>query len=260
MNMGKIFLPIHFKMGKFLFIFILLGVTLYAAPIYSFNSMSVNYLDWRKSTEEKTTKRDFSFVKVDGGFGYEWIDFYGYLTLEHPSKSYNDAFPNNQRYVAFVDTDIEMKNSFKLHIQNFYVKSNDFYVNDFVVGFGYKYQNNNGFWIKPFIGVHHTYDTFYKAWNGYMGGWVLDYRFRLFENQFSLFQWNEIEFKRDKKFYEDGGVAIGDGKSYGLNGSLSFWWYLNEIFSTGLEYRYAKNKLGNIGYQDAFVYTLKYGF
>lgn len=238
----------------------LVSVSLYADPLYTFKSVSLNYIDWTNTTEAKTEQRDFSFVKVDGGFGYEWVDFYGYVTLEQPTKSYDNEFPDNQRYVGFFDTDIEIKNSFKLHIQTFYAKSRDFYVNDFVVGLGYKYQKNSGFWIKPFIGVHHTYDTFYKDWNGYMGGWVFDYRFKVLENQFSLFQWNEVEFAREKSFYEDDGAAIGDGKSYGLNGALSLWWHVNNDISGGLEYRYAKYKLGTTEYQSAYVYTLKYNF
>jgi len=198
-------------------------------------------------------------VKLDGGFGYGWMDFYGYLTLENPTKSYSEDFPNNQRYVGFGDLDIKLKNNVKLHIQNFYSNSNSFSVNDFVIGLGYKYQQKN-FWIRPFLGVHHTYDTFYKGINGYMGGWVFDYRFKLFDQNFSLFQWNEIEFAREKKFYETDGVPVGDGKSYGLNGAISLWWFITQSISSGLEYRYANHKLGNIEYQSGYTYTLKYNF
>lgn len=187
------------------------------------------------------------------------MDFYGYLTLENPTKSYNNDFPNNQRYVGYGDLDIKLKNNLKLHIQNFYSNSHDFSVNDFVIGLSYRYQIEN-FWIKPFLGLHHTYDTFYKGMNGYMTGWVFDYRFKLMGQNCSLFQWNEIEFGRNKKFYEDNGIPIGDGKSYGLNGALSLWWFITQSISSGLEYRYADHKLGNIEYQAGYTYTLKYNF
>ena len=177
---------------------------------------------------------------------------------ENPTKSYTDD-TNSLRYVAFGDFDIKIKNGFRLHFQNFYSKSSTFYVNDFVIGGSYKYESD-GFWIKPFIGLHHTDDTFFSGFNGYMGGWVFNYDFQILNEKFSLFQWNEIEFKRRKEFYEDGGVPIGDGKSYGLNGALSLWWYMNDSYTSGIQYRYAKHKLGNIEYQSALIYTFKYNF
>jgi len=93
-----------------------------------------------------------------------------------------------------------------------------------------------------------------------MTGWVFNYDFKIFNKKFSLFQWNEIEFKRDKTFYKDGEVPIGDSKSYGLNGDISLWWHINNDITGGLQYRYAKYKLGNAEYQSAFIYTLKYNF
>ena len=128
------------------------------------------------------------------------------------------------------------------------------------MGASYKYESDFGLWIKPFIGVHYTYDTYFHGLNGYMGGWVFNYDFGMFNQKFSISQWNEIEFGRDKKFYEDDGEPIGDGKSYGLNGALSTWWHINDDITTGVQYRYANHKLGNIEYQSAFIYTLKYNF
>lgn len=220
----------------------------------------MSYLDWSKATEKKTAHKDFTFLKIDGGFGYEWIDFFGYITLENPTKEYKEEYADNQRYVAFTDIDIAIQNNFKLHIQDFYTHSNTFTVNDFVVGFAYRYQNSSGFWIKPFIGLHFTNDTYFDGLNGYMSGWTFHLPFKIYDESFVLFQWNEIEFAREKKFYEDQGTPIGDGKSYGLNGSMSFWWYINDTISTGFEYRYAKHKLGNIEYQAASIYNFKYKF
>lgn len=183
------------------------------------------------------------------------------MALENPAKSYDADFPSNQRYSGFVDTDFEIKNSFKIHVQNFYINGRDYYVNDFVLGISYKYHNESGLWIKPFLGLHHTYDTYYKGWNGYMTGWVFNWPFELLHNSFYIFQWNEIEFARDKSFYEDeNGENIGDGKSYGLNGSVALWWQMNDIFSSGVEYRYADHKLGSIEYQSAYIYTIKLNF
>jgi len=264
MTMDKIFLFTNLKdnyLKKLFFISLLLGGSLFAKPLYSFKSVGISYLDWTNSTEKKTTQRDFSFLKLDGGFGYDWMDFYGYVSLENPIKSYDDNSPHNQRYVGFVDTDFKLIDDFKLHIQDFYLNSKEYSVNDFVLGFSYKYNNFNGFWIKPFLGIHITNDTYFDGFNGYMTGWVFDYRFQIYNQNFSLFQWNEIEFKRTKDFYQlNDGTPIGDGKSYGLNGSISLWWLINNDFSSGAEYRYANHKLGSIEYQSAYIYTLKYNF
>jgi len=246
---------------KIIFALLFCSYVVYADPLYSFKSIGISYLDWSSSTEKKTSQRDFSFLKLDGGFGYSWMDFYGYVSLENPTKRYDEKSPHNQRYVAFADTDFKIIDNFKLHIQDFYLNSKEFSVNDFVVGFSYKYSNNNGFWIKPFLGVHITNDTYFDGFNGYMTGWVFDYRFSIYDQKFSLFQWNEIEFARVKSFYQlDDGTPIGDGKSYGLNGSITLWWLLNKELSIGGEYRYANHKLGSIHYQYAHIYSLRYSF
>jgi hypothetical protein len=248
-------------MKKLLYISIFISSLLLAKPIYSFKSVGISYLDWTNPTENKTSQRDFGYLKLEGGIGYEWMDLYGYVSMENPTKPYHDEAPFNQRYVGFTDFDITIKDGFKFHIQDFFSNGNNFYVNDFVFGFAYKYFNKNGFWIKPFIAFHYTNDTYFNGMNGYMGGWVFDYHFDMFEQKFSLFNWNEIEFARTKRFYEaNDGTPIGDGESHGLNGAIDLWWHINESFTTGVEYRYANHKLGSIEYQSAIVYNLKYNF
>ena len=127
---------------KIVLFFVLLSTILLAEPIYSFKIVGINYIDWSSDTESKTSNRDFSSIKFDGGFGYDWTDFYGYIALENPTDSYSNEAPHNQRYAAFGDWDIALKDDYKIHIQNFYANSNNYYVNDFVVGFGYKYYND----------------------------------------------------------------------------------------------------------------------
>jgi len=245
-------------MKKLLPLIIILNISLSAESLYSFANIGINYLDWDSPTQSKTSQKDFGYVSIEGAVGWDWGEFYGNANLENPTKSYTDD-SNSLRYTVFGDFDINIKNGFKIHFQNFHLHSDTFYVNDFVVGGAYKYQSD-GFWIKPFIGLHYTNDTYFDGFNGYMGGWVFNYNFKIFNEKLSLFQWNEIEFGRDKKFYEDDGVPIGDSKSYGLNGALSFWWDMNDSFTSGIQYRYAKHKLGNYDYQSAIIYTLKYNF
>lgn len=240
---------------------LLFFVSLSADPLYSYKNINLNYLDWSGATEKKTSQKDFAYVGVEGGFGYDSFDFYGYLNLENPTKSYNGNPPDTLRYVGFSDLDIKLRDAWKLHIQNFYLNGDDFRVNNFVVGLAYKYSDGSGFWIKPFLGMHYTSDTYFNDLNGYMTGWVLHYPFAISGEQFSLFQWNEIEFGRKKNFYEDSsGNPTGDGKSYGFNGAVSLWWYHMQALTSGVQYRYAKHKLGSLEYQSALIYTLKYNF
>jgi len=252
-----------------IFVIFLISITLCAEekkstslePNYSFANINLNYFDWTHYAENSSDKSDFSYIGFEGGAGWNKVDIYGFLNIENPTHSYNENSSDELRFSSLADVDIEIKNSFKLHIQDFSLNSGSYYVNDFVVGIGYKYNTKYGLWIRPFLGVHHTYDSYYSGFNGYMGGWLLNYDFKLFEYKFSIFQWNEIEFGRDKDFYlDENNQPTGDGASWGLNGAVSLWIHLNETYTTGLQYRYAKNKLGSPNYQSGVIYTFKYNF
>ena len=231
-----------------------------AKTLYSFTNLNINYLDWSRQTEESTTKRDFSYVGLEGGAGWEWGSFYGFFNLENPINRY-DSTRDALRFSAFGDLDINIKSGFKLHIQNYHLQSDPFYVNDFVLGASYKYSSDFGLWVRPFLGLHITNSSYYDGFNGYMAGWTLNYDFKISDANFSIFHWNEIEFARERSFYEDSaGLPIGDAKRYGFHGALSGWWHSASAFSTGLQYRYAKYKLGFAHYQSAIIYSLKYNF
>ena len=250
-----------------LFIF-LLHTLLYAGksggntftPNYSFSNIAINYLDWTQQTHNLTEQEDFAYISVEGGAGWDSAELYAIVNLENPMKTPQDEAPKDLRYTLFADFDIKVKDGWRLHFQDYYLRGNSFYVNDFVVGASYKYVSDFGLWIKPFIGAHLTNDTYFDGWNGYMTGWTFNYDFKMWNEKFSLFQWNEIEFARAKAFYEFEGEATGDGRSYGLNGALSLWWHINPSFTTGVQYRYADNKLGSPEYQSAMVYSMKYNF
>ena len=229
-------------------------------PYYNFSNVGINYFDWTQGTHDKTSKEDFAYLSVEGGAGWQWVEVYANANLENPTKLYSDEPPNNLRYTAFIDLDVKVSEGFRVHFQNFFLEGLDYYVNDFVCGASYKYRNDSGFWIKPFVGIHHTTDTYYKGFNGYMAGWTLNYNFNLFEENFIFFWWNEIEFDRNREFYLSDNEPVGDGKSYGLNGSANFFWNINKSVTTGLQYRYAKYKLGSSAYQSGIIYMLKYNF
>jgi hypothetical protein len=241
---------------RLLFIF-LIPLFLYADFLYSFKNISFNYFDWDKTSQEEAYKEDFSYFELEGGFGYDAIEFYGFFNLENPLHSYNDDL----RYVAFVDTDYKLFNEFRIHFQAFNLNSHNYYVNDPVLGVSYKFVSNFGLWFRPFLGFHYTYDTYYKGLNGYMGGWLFSYDFKIASKKFNIFNWNEIEFGRKKEFYQDSNSnPIGDGDSWGLNGAVSGWFFPTDSLSLGVQYRYAKNKLGKNIYQSGVIYSIKYYF
>ena len=255
-------------MRKIYLLFLFLFVPLFAQeksstfePNYYFANVNINYLDWTNETQKQDTKDDFVYFGLEGGASWDEGDFYGFFNLENPFDKYSDENPHSMRFSTLANIDINIKNNFKFHVQNYHLHSDSFYVNDFVVGASYKYSSDFGLWLKPFVGAHFTNSTYYDGFNGYMTGWLFSYNFTLFSQDFNIFQWNEIEFAREKSFYKgDDGLPIGDGDSWGLNGAISAWWLINKSFSTGIQYRYADNKLGSPDYQSAMIYTARYHF
>lgn len=228
-------------------------------PNYSFIDTSINYLNWSNSTENNTFQKSFTYLELEAGASWNWGSFYGFMDIENPLSSYSDLPADDLRLVFKPILDIDISQNFNLHLQTFYLNSKTFYVNNFVPAISYEYFSDYGLWFIPFLGLHYQNSTYYSGFNGYMAGWSLNYDFKLFNQDFFLFNWNEIEFGRDKESYElDDGTPIGDGKSYGLNGALSLWYKAYEGLTLGLQYRYAKYKLGSDTYQSGIIYSLKY--
>jgi hypothetical protein len=228
---------------------------------YVFKDISVNYLDWTSSTEQRSFQRDFGYLELEGGAGFSWGDIYGFADLENPTRSYDGIPMSNRRYVFKPVIDIKLFDSaWYLYAQDYNLYSKDFYVSNFIAGLSYKYIKD-GLLFQPFLAPHYQQSTYYSGFNGYMFGWLLNYDFSLNKQKFTISQWHENEFNRVEKHYLlDDGSRTSDGESYGVQGALSLWWHpINEI-TTGIQYRYALYKLGYYGYQDGFIYTLKYNF
>lgn len=247
------------------FILILLSAMLHAdndskfTPLYSFLDVSVNYFDWSRKTSTQTAQKDFTYLELEGGAGWDWGEFYGFFDIENPNHSYHEAYPKNLRFTIKPILDIYIKNGFALHIHDFALKSDTFYVNNLITGFSYKYSTEH-FWFQPFIGTHYQNSTYYTGFNGYMTGWNINFDTEIFGEKIKFFQWHEIEFARDKNHYLFEGNPTGDGKEYGVNGAISIWWCSSQHFTPGIQYRYADHKLGYAKYQDALIYSLKYFF
>ena len=228
---------------------------------YSFKNVSVNYLDWTKNTEASSFQRDFGYLELEGGAGFSWGDIYGFTDLENPTRSYDGIPMSNRRYVFKPVMDIKLlDSSWYLYAQDYNLYSKDFYVSNLIAGISYKYFNKN-LLFQPFLAPHYQQSTYYNGFNGYMFGWLLNYDFSINKQKFTISQWHEDEFNRVQKHYLlNDGSRTGDGESYGIQGALSFWWHPIPEITTGIQYRYALNKLGYYGYQDGFIYSLKYMF
>ncbi|MEA1916954.1 MAG: outer membrane protein OmpK [Campylobacterota bacterium] len=232
-------------------------------PTYSFLDTSLNYLAWSEATKNRidNRKNNFYYLELEGGAGFDWGETYFFFDIENPNKAWDNAPPNDIRVVFKPIIDIKILDSnFEVHIQDYFLDSKVFYVNNLVTGFAYKYTTKN-FWIRPFLGTHYQNSNGYTGFNGYMTGWTFNYNFNISTQKFALAQWHEFEFARDKKHYQNiDGTPNGDGRSYGTNGAISAWWLPIESITAGVQYRYADYKLGEATYQDGIILTVKYNF
>ncbi|GHE20236.1 ion channel protein Tsx [Halomonas urumqiensis] len=239
-------------------------------PLWSFANFSVNYLDWSDGTEQRTAsnaaKSDFMYLELEGGVGFEWGEFYGFADLENPT---NDRFDeasggqDNLRSAAKVTSHLYLGDSpFSLyaHVYDFRDYGFDAREQDQILGLGYRHTFENGVWIKPFIGAARVQSDGYTGMNGYMAGWVAGYDFSAFDQAFSVTNWHEQTFARDDDYLTQN--YIGDkADEVGTNGAVSLWWHPHERITTGIQYRYADNKLGTPNaYQNAMIYSVKFNF
>lgn len=212
----------------------------------SFQNISINKLNWSNSTKIKTShqQKNFTYIELEGGATFNWGEFYGFLDIEGPKAN----------IVIKPIVDIHINDNYYLHIQNYLFNSDDYYVNNLVIGVSTKYLLEN-FWITPFLGSHYKDDSYGSGINGYMAGWSLGYNTTIWNQNITLSQWHEMEFQRDKKHYSD-----ANGSSSGTQGAIQLFWHIDTTYTNGIQYRYANNTLGYNSYQNAIIYTLKHSF
>lgn len=215
---------------------------------YSFSNLSVNYLDWSKKTENETSRKDFPYIEYEGGSGYKWGETYIFIDVRNPTHTYSENSTHKLSFALKPTVDIKIKNNFALHIQDYDLHSQTYYTNDAVVGFSYKINTKFNFWAKPFLGFHYKTSTYYTGSNGYMLGWLFNYKYK----QFSLFNWHEMTFNRD--------VKDGYANHVGIQGALKFWYNTKQKVSFGVQYRYTFYELGSKSYQWGNIYSVKYNF
>ena len=241
----------------------------FLTPNFTYFDVSVNYLDWSSGTERRSAfyngsagLTDFVYLELEGGAGWDWGELYFFTDLENPTKSWNNPPTDERRFVIKPILDVQLgESNWYFHLQDYYLYSKTFFVNNLVPGIAYKFSTGNGFWIRPFIGPHYQQSTFYDGFNGWMAGWTFVYDFKLDGEKFSLSNWHEFEFDRAEAHYAlPDGTLVGDGRSWGINGALALWWHPNPKITAGLQYRYADHKLGVQAYTTAVIYSLKYNF
>lgn len=245
------------------------------AQDWSFKDVSANYLDWTSRTYDKTNKgpfgnkKSFLFLEFEGGLGGKWGDLYGFFDLENPTNKPHetDGRVNRRTFWKAVGrfTMFDVGGfPVKAYLRHSDFKDGDFIDVQSVLGLSTDY-SSGAFWIQPFFGVNRQ-NTGFTAFpapnlNGFMTGWVFGYGFKLFEQSFSVTNWHELEFNRRTEYLQmaqEGNVVTASKMSQ--NGAASLWWNAHKYLTLGLQYRYAKNKLGVALYQDAVIYTIKSNF
>lgn len=230
---------------------------------WGFGNVSLNYLDWTRSTTHKSGdsshKDDFAYIELESGAGFSWGEIYGFFDLENPFNSKTAQPGDNQRYTFKTTGRYYLGDSgFNLygHVYGTYSLPGDnrnFHEVNTLYGIGYN-AAFDALWLKPFVALHYVDQTYYSGNNGYVVGWVAGYDFTAFDEKFSITNWNELEFNRAEAY------AAGNGGKNGINGAIALWWTPVKQLTTGIQYRYAYKKLGEDFLQDGIVYSIKYNF
>lgn len=234
-----------------------------ASYLGSYANISINYLDWSAHTTHKTGqtshKDDFAYLELEGGANFSWGEFYGFFDLENPFNKRQTQLGDNQRYTVKATSRIYLADSglnLYGHVYGTWSLPGKEYGGNFhevntLYGIGYNTQLAD-IWFKPFMALHYVDQTYYSGNNGYVVGWVAGYDFNLINQKFSLTNWHEMEFDRNKRY--------GNGGKNGFNGAIALWWHPTTSITTGIQYRYAYKKLGENFLQDGVIYSLKYNF
>ncbi len=230
-----------------------------AEYLYGFGDMSVNYLDWSNGTEERAGhQKDFWYLELEGGAGFTWGELYGFADLENADQGSDKARTSLKGSIAYKTGIAELR----VYGQVYNTNSAGFTAQNNVLGLSYAF-NGDGWFFNPFVGFHHTMTTAdwknpssFAGMNGGMFGWTAGYNFNAFGEKFMISNWHESEFGRNDKYM----IVAGEGDHVSANGAVALWWNATDNITTGIQYRYAFNKLGTSGNQNAMIYTVKYNF
>ena len=204
-----------------------------AAPTYTFGSASVNMLDWKDNAH-----KDYAFVELEGGAGFNWGEVYGFVDLENAGK-------DTQAYFAKATARVNMAKGIQAYFQFNDWNDGNFQTQNRIMGLGTSYEKGS-FWVKPFVGVNQEQVTGKGARsNGYVAGYVAGMQVT---QNISVTNWHETFMGRE------------DSQKNGHNGAVAAWYALDKTWTTGVQYRYATSNLGNEGFSKGLIYTIKANF
>lgn len=239
-----------FFIGPLMCFLLIFSVPSFAEYQWGFGNLSLNYLDWNKTTEAKSVKRDFAYLELEGGGQFNWGEIYGFFDLENFVKDGDKVRTASKGTLRYYLGQTHF--NIYAHVYNFDMAG--FSEQNRILGFGYNL-GGDGWWFKPFLGVHQVSQTYFNGMNGYMAGWILGYAFKMKDQSFLVTNWHEIEFARKDTY-----TTANGNKSHSFNGALGLWWNLDPIVTLGLQWRYAVDKLGTAGEMNAGIASVKYNF
>ena len=220
-----------------------------ATAANEFTSVSYNNMDW-------DGKPDNEFIEIEKGGTYEWGTFYGFVDIEQ-----FDTYSSSE------DTKLSVKTVFTVnnptsgindYVQLFAYGEKHFQVLDAVYGKQLTF-NGNKWWFNPFAGIQYSMlnnnfaGVSFEGVNGAMIGWSAGYSIT---DKVQITNWHEFTTIRSSDYL----VKSGDTSDLGMNGALSAWYHVTPNFTTGIQWRYADNKLGSAHGSNAIIYTVKVNF
>ncbi|XNM79224.1 outer membrane protein OmpK [Escherichia coli] len=127
-----------------------------------------------------------------------------------------------------------------MHAYGTYGSANrvNFHDDMFLYGIGYNF-TGSGWWFKPFFAKRYKDQPITLATTA-MSPAGLQVTTLCWGAKFTLTNWNEYEFDRDATY-----AAGNGGKEEGLS-AVALWWNATSHITTGIQYRYADDKLGEI--------------
>ncbi len=228
-----------------------------AEYLYGFGNISANYLDWSNGTEQRAGhQEDFVYLELEGGAGFSWGELYGFFDVENVQESSDDLRTAYKGSVAYKLGE----SGFRAYAQHYATDGQFFSASNTVLGGQYRFEGQ-GWFVAPWIGAHYTitnpaWNNGFSDFNGGMAGWTAVYNFTAFDQNFWVSNWHEMEFGRVNDY-----IAVsGESDDTSMNGAVGFWWNATDAITAGLQYRYAYNKLGTNGNQNALIYSLRYNF
>jgi hypothetical protein len=223
---------------------------------YGWGNLHFDYQSWDAGFKDQEFEQ--AVVGIEGGAGFSWgemFGFYDYENILRKEKEHGQTM-NGEVHYYLGNSGVSLFGKVYSSQSPNFKETNQFF------GLGYTALKGDGWWFKPWIGrqyvnAHNKFgpNHFVNGYNGFSIGWNGGYAFKLFNQNFLLSNWNEINLMRNDDYAEN-----NTGHNEGLNGGLNLTWNITNDISTTIMYRYFMNRLGADGYGDILIYRIAYTF